>query len=217
LDRKSVMVIGLGRFGSALAKKLVEFEQRVIGVDKVRSRVEEMADVVDIAVQLDSTDPEALIKAGVKECDVAVVTIGENIEASVLTTSILRDLKIPRVIARANNVLHARVLARVGAHRVIFPERDMGQRLAEIIVHPWISDFTALGGKFLIGELPAPKSLCGKTLAELNFSTTYNIIVLLVRRGESFVFPRGSTQLYEGDKLIVAGFPEDVKKFKEFS
>ncbi len=154
-----VLVVGLGRFGQALCRSLQEQKHQVIAVDRSRQSVEEMADIADIAVQADATDAEALEKVGAKEADVAVVAIGGNIEASILATTILKDLGVPEVVSRAQNNIHARVLARVGATRVVFPEKDMGERLASLMMHPWMSHFAQLpGSPFYVGEIsPLPE------------------------------------------------------------
>jgi len=157
--QKIVLVAGLGRFGQSLCKTLAEQGRQVIALDRSRQSVEEMADIVDLAVQADVTDLEALVKVGAKEADIGIVAIGGNIEASILATTILKDLEIPYVIARAQNTVHARVLARVGANRVVFPERDMGERLALLLVHPWMSHFAQVpGSRFYVGEIrPLPE------------------------------------------------------------
>ena len=161
-EEKVILVVGLGRFGQALCRTLVEQKRQVIAVDRSRQPVEEMAEVVDLAVQADATDMDALAKVGAKEADIAVVAIGGNIEASILATTILKDLGVPHVIARAENAVHARVLARVGANRVVFPEKDMGERLALLLLHPWMSHFAQLPGSLVhVGEIGALPVMVG--------------------------------------------------------
>lgn len=211
---KVILVVGLGRFGQALCRALVEQDNQVVGVDRARQPVEEMAEVVDLAVQADATDMDALAKVGAKEADIAVVAIGGNIEASILATTILRDLGVPHVIARAENAVHARVLARVGANRVVFPEKDMGERLALLLVHPWMSHFAQLPGSLVhVGEIRPLPEMEGKTLAELDFRTRYNAVVLNVNReGQRFI-PRADTVIEQGDRILVAGLREDLEKW----
>ena len=211
---KVILVVGLGRFGQALCRALVEQDNQVVGVDRARQPVEEMAEVVDLAVQADATDMDALAKVGAKEADIAVVAIGGNIEASILATTILRDLGVPHVIARAENAVHARVLARVGANRVVFPEKDMGERLALLLVHPWMSHFAQLPGSLVhVGEIRPLPEMEGKTLAELDFRTRYNAVVLNVNReGQRFI-PRAATVIEQGDRILVAGLREDLEKW----
>ena len=135
-EKKSFLIVGLGRFGFSLCEKLVELGQSVIGVDQLAGPVAEMSEKIDVAAQLDVSDESALIKVGAKAVDIAIVTIGASLENSILCTSILVDLGIPLVVARANSALHAKILARVGAHRIVFPEWDMGHKVAENFVYP---------------------------------------------------------------------------------
>lgn len=212
--QKVILVVGLGRFGKALCKTLVEKKNQVIAVDRLRQPVEEVAELVDLSVQADATDVEALTKVGTKEADIAVVAIGESIEASVLATTILKDLGVPHVISRAQNALHARVLARVGADRVVFPERDMGERLALLMVHPWLSHFAQLpGSRFYVGEIKPLPEMEGKTLVELDFRTRYNAVVLNVNRSGEMFIPRGDTLIESNDRILVAGLREDLEKW----
>lgn len=217
-EKKMVLVVGLGRFGAALCERLVALRQYVVAVDKVRSRVELLADDVDLTAQLDATDEEALVKVGVREADVAVVAIGENTEASILATAILRELGVPYVMARAQTALHARVLARVGAHRVIFPERDMGMRVADHFVFPWLSQFSQVpGSELLVGKTAPRPEMIGKSLAELNFRNEYNAVVLLVdRQGEQFI-PRADTVVEATDQLFISGKSDEINQWVQGS
>ena len=209
---KTVLVVGLGRFGSALCERLAALGQRIIGVDHIRANVEALAEIVDLAAQLDATEEEALVKVGAKEADVAVVAIGEHIEASILATTILRGMGISLVMARAQNALHARVLAQVGAHRVIFPERDMGVRIAELVVHPWLNKFASVpGSDFLVGRAPVLEEMWGKTLQELSFRSRYNALVLMVSRRGSQILPTASTVLEPEDEIFIASRSEDLQ------
>ena len=215
---KSFLVIGLGRFGQALCGRLVDLGQRVVGVDKVRAHVEEMAERLDLAAQLDAADEEALVKVGAREADVAVVAIGEGIEASVLATAILRDLGVPLVVARAIDPLHAKVLQRVGAHRILSPERDMGLSMAEQLVHPWMAQFTALHQTdFLVGEVSPLEEMTGRTLQDLRFTHRYQTMILLVERGGTRFLPRADTVILPTDRLWVAGRQEDLSRWLDGS
>ncbi len=210
--KRTCIVVGLGRFGKAVCERLTELGESVIGVDRVRARVEEMSEVIDLAAQLDATDEDALVKAGAREADVAVVAIGESIEASILATTILIGLKVPVVTARAQNALHARVLARIGASRVFFPERDLGHRVADQISHPVLAQFTELpGSDFLVGEIAPLDEMVGKSLMELEFRSRYNAVILLVKRGENSFLPRADTVLERSDSLVVAARRQNLK------
>jgi len=209
---RTCIVVGLGRFGKAVCERLTELGESVIGVDRVRARVEEMSEVIDLAAQLDATDEDALVKAGAREADIAVVAIGESIEASILATTILIGLGVPVVTARAQNALHARVLARIGASRVFFPERDLGQRVADQISHPVLAQFTELpGSDFMVGEISPLKEMVGKNLMELEFRSRYNAVILLVKRGESNFLPKADTVLERSDSLVVAARRQNLR------
>ncbi|MGC9490325.1 MAG: potassium channel family protein [Thermovirgaceae bacterium] len=210
--KKTCIVVGLGRFGKAVCERLTELGESVIGVDRVRARVEEMSEVIDLAAQLDATDEDALVKAGAREADIAVVAIGESIEASILATTILIGLDVPVVTARAQNALHARVLAKIGASRVFFPERDLGKRVADQISHPVLEQFTELpGSDFLVGEIAPLEEMAGKSLVELEFRSRYNAVVLLVKRGESSFLPKADTVIEKSDRIVVAARRQNLR------
>jgi len=212
-DKKSYLIVGLGRFGTSLCEKLAELGQSVIGVDSLSAPVLEMSDKISVAAQLDVTDVNALIKVGAKEVDVAIVTIGEAIEKNILSTSILVDLGVPFVIARASNMLQAKVLSRVGAHKVVFPEWDMGHRIAESLVYPWYSQFTKIeGGDFVFGEIAVLPEMIGKNMTDLFFSQRYNVIVTLIEHDGKQTFPSSKRVFEEGDKLWVLGHRDSVDK-----
>lgn len=215
-NKKTFLVVGLGRFGRAVCERLVELGDSVIAVDKVRARIEEITDKVDVAAQMDATDEEALKKIGAKEVDGAIVAIGSNIEASILATTLLIGMEVPYVAARANSAIHARVLARMGAQKVFFPERDFGFKVAEQVSKPALSNFIELpGSDFLIGEIASREEMVDKTLAELEFRNRYNAVVLLIKRGTDKFVPRADTRLGREDKLIVAAYREDLDKLIE--
>lgn len=209
--KQTILVAGLGRFGTALCEQLSALSQNIVAVDADKERVAAVSDYVDIAAQADATDEDALVKVGAKEADVGVVAIGESLEASVLATTILKGLGIPVVIARAQSAIHARILSRVGAQKVIFPERDIGKRVAEQIVHPWITSFSQIGGSpFFVGEVAPLAEMVGKTLSELHFRKTYGVMVLLFSRDGEFIFPTADTVIGGGDRLLISGERDDI-------
>ena len=213
-DKKSFLIVGLGRLGMMLCERLTELRQSVVGVDSRAEPVMEMADKIDVAAQVDVADEVSLVKAGAKEVDVAIVTIGEAVENSILCTSILVDLGVPIVIARAANKLHARVLERVGAHKVIMPESDMGRRLADNLVYPWYSDFKQLdGGNFVFGKIAPTPDMIGHTIAELHFSQRYQVIIVLMEFSDgSQEFPHADRPFEKDDKLWIIGRRKFVDK-----
>lgn len=209
--KKSFLIVGLGRFGISLSEKLVELGQSVIGVDELAGPVAEMSEKLDVAAQLDVADESALIKVGAKEVDVAIVTIGASLEKSILGTSILVDLGVPMVVARANSAMHAKILARVGAHRIVFPEWDMGLKMAENFVYPWYSKFTKIdGGDFYFGKVAPLPEMVGNTMAELRFSQRYKVIVILLEQNGKQEAPSPIRPFLETDGLWVLGHKEDM-------
>ncbi len=213
-SKKTVIVAGLGRLGVSLCDKLSEMQQYVIGVERNASRVKEMADRIDICAQMDATDEDALVRIGAKEADIAVVTIGENIEASIMATTILKGYNIPYLVARAQNSLHARILAKLGANRVIFPEKEIGERVAEQIVDPWLTDFSQLPGSgFLIGEISPVKEMIGRSLVDLHFRSEYNATVILIRKNGKYLLPGPDTVIDGKDKLLLAGYKGNMRKW----
>lgn len=215
-EKKTFLVVGLGRFGVSLCEKLTELGQTVIGADIDAVPVNEMSDKIDVAVQVDPADEGALSKIGAKEADVAIVTIGEALENSILSTSILVDMGVPLVIARASNPLHAKVLKRVGAHKVIMPEWDMGQRVAEHLVYPWYASFKRIdGGDFLLGKITPTYEMVGHTMADLRFSQKYNVVVVLLEDvGKQFT-PSPARPFKETDRLWVLGHKSFVEALVE--
>ena len=213
VSKKTFLIVGLGRFGTSLCEKLSDLGQTVIGVDSLSAPVVEMADKIDVAAQVDVADEASLVKVGAKEVDVAVVTIGEAIEKSILCASILVDLGVPFVIARASNPLHAKVLRRVGVHKIVAPELDMGRRTAENLVYPWYANFNRIdGGDFVLGKISPLPEMVGMSMAELRFSQRYNVIVMLFESDGTQSAPSASRLFEKEDKLWVLVHMKDVDK-----
>ncbi len=160
MARRQFAVIGLGRFGSAMATTLAELGHDVIGVDGDAERVRALADTITQAVELDATDERALRSVGIQDVDVAVVSIGENIESSLLVVMQLRELGVKTIVAKAVTPLHGKILEKLGVSRVIFPEREMAVRIAHGLVMPNVIDYIELSRDFSIVELPAPSQTC---------------------------------------------------------
>jgi trk system potassium uptake protein TrkA len=211
------LVIGLGRFGGALATTLVELGHEVLGVDADAKLVQDYADELTHVVQVDSTDPEAMVQIGCGEFETAVVAIGTNVEASILTTSVLVDLGVRRIVAKAITAAHGRILERVGAHRVVFPERDMGVRVGHTLTGRTI-DYIQLDPGFALVESTAPIEIVGKTLAQAEVRRRYGITVVCVKpAGGSFTYATPETVVREGDVLVVAGETPRVEAFAELA
>jgi trk system potassium uptake protein TrkA len=207
------LVIGLGRFGGALAETLVAQGYEVLGVDVDPRIVQHYADELTHVVQCDSTDPEALAQIGAGEFRTAVVAIGTNIEASILTASVLVDLGIQKIIAKAITQPHGRILERVGAHRVIFPERDMGLRVGHTLTGRTI-DYIQLDPGFALVETVAPSEIVGKTLAGAEVRRRYGITVVCIKpAGGTFTYATPDTVVHEGDVLVVAAETRRAEAF----
>ena len=189
MGKRSFAVIGLGRFGSAMATTLAESGHEVIGVDGSEDRVRGMADVLPLAVQLDATDEKALLSAGIQDVDVAVVSIGENIESSLLVVMQLHELGIQAIVAKAVTPLHGRILEKLGVTRVIFPEREMAIRIAHSLVMPNVIDYIELSRDFSIVEVPAPEIFVGRSLKQLELRPKYGLTLIAIKRRSA---PRGA-------------------------
>jgi trk system potassium uptake protein TrkA len=175
-------VIGLGRFGSAMAMTLTELGHDVIGVDGNAERVRQLADTITSAVELDATDERALRAVGIQDVDVAVVSIGENIESSLLVVMQLHELGIGTIVAKAVTPLHGRILEKLGVSRVIFPEREMAIRTAHALVMPNVIDYIELSRDFSIVEVPAPELFVDRTLKQLELRPKYGLTLIAIKR-----------------------------------
>jgi trk system potassium uptake protein TrkA len=209
------LVIGLGRFGGGLATTLAELGHDVLGVDVDPKLVQSFANVLTHVVEADSTDMDAMRQVGAGDFTTAVVAIGTEIEASILTTSVLVDLGVPKIVAKAVTEAHGTILERVGAHRVIFPERDMGVRVGHSLAGAMI-DYFQLDPGFALVETTAPRVIVGKTLAEAEVRRRYGITVVCVKpEGGSFTYATPDTVVQEGDILVVAGETARAEAFGE--
>lgn len=208
--KKQFLVLGLGRFGASLAESLCRMGHEVLAVDAREDRVAEIASHVTQAIQADATDENALEALG-HHYDAAVVAIGTDVRASVLVTVLCKERGIPCVIAKAVDELHARVLRKVGADRVVFPERDMGERVAKSMVLPNILDMAELSGEYRLAEVRVPAAWAGKTLVEINVRRNFGVSVLAIHRGETFMAsPGAEARLQTGDVLLVLGRQKEI-------
>ena len=208
-----MLVVGLGRFGGAVADELVKLGFEVLGVDGDGRRVQEMSDRLTHVVQADTTSVEVLRQLGAADFKSAVVGIGTDIEASILTTAGLADLGVPTIWAKAVTASHGRILERIGADHVVFPEHDMGQRVAHL-VGGGIIDWFQLDPNFALVETVAPAEMTGRTLAEVGVRARYGVTVVCVKpAGQGFTYATADTVLQEGDVLVVAGPTDAAESF----
>lgn len=208
-----VLVLGLGRFGFAVAKSLVRLGHDVLGVDEDVNLVQRYASEFTHVVAADTTDTEALQQVGAEQFDRAVVGIGTDIEASVLTVLSLVELGVTEVWAKAINAKHARILERVGATHVVRPESAMGERVAHMVTGAMI-DYIEFDDGFSIARTRAPRLAAGRTLLESGLRARFGVTVVGVkRRGEDFTYARPETSIEGSDELIVSGPTRKVETF----
>lgn len=214
---KQFAVVGLGRFGSSVAKTLYDLNHDVMAIDMDEERIQDNINNVTHAVQVDSTDEVALKSLGVRNFDVVVVAIGQNIQASILTTLILKELGVEIVVVKAQNQLHAKVLYKIGATKVIFPERDMGVRVAHNLVTPNILDYIELSEEYSIVEVVASQKMVDKTLIELDIRARFGCSVMAIKQDSHInVAPSATDTIKQGNILVVIGHNKDLRRFEEF-
>jgi trk system potassium uptake protein TrkA len=207
------MVVGLGRFGASLATTLVAMGHEVLGVDTDPVIVQRFSTVLTQTVEADTTDVTVLRQLGAAEFPCAVVGIGTGIEASVLTVTALGDLGVPNIWAKAITEAHARILERVGAHHVISPEKEMGERVAHLVTGRMI-DYLELDPGFALVETAAPAEMVGRSLTELSFRSRYGVTVVCIKpAGSVFTYATPDTVIGEGDTLLVAGESRRAEAF----
>jgi trk system potassium uptake protein len=210
---ETIVLVGLGRFGSALAEQLLELGNEVLGIDRSPQLVAAASGQLTYVVEGDATDPELLRQLGVAEVRHAVVAIGDDIQSSILATAALADLGIPDIWAKAVTGQHARILERVGATYVVFPERDMGRRVAHRVAGNVLEYFQVDEG-FVLVEQQVPQRFIGRTLAQSGIRAETRLNVVSVQSaGGGFRDAGPDTVLHEGDVLLVAGTTDDVQRY----
>ncbi|MNJ38395.1 potassium channel family protein [Paenibacillus fonticola] len=213
--KQQFVVIGLGRFGSSLSLELMDLGYEVLGVDLNEEVVDDMSNYLTHAVVADATDEEVLKSFGVRNFDCGIVAIGSDIQMSILAAIQLKELGIKTVVAKAISVLHGRALEKLGVDRVIFPERDMGVRVAHQLVTPNLLDYIQLSKEYSIVELRVPDSLVGKTLGEINPRVNYGCsVVALHKQTGVIVAPTAMDILSSGDIMVLIGSNDNIDKFE---
>ncbi|MFZ5586020.1 MAG: potassium channel family protein [Thermodesulfobacteriota bacterium] len=210
-----VAVIGLGNFGASLARRLTELGHHVSVVDADPKAVNRIADAAEQAVVADATDRLTLEEIGVNLMDAAVVSLGDNLGASIMATLHLKEMKIKRIVAKAISPDHEKILKRVGATDVVFPERDVALRLADTLSHPNLLDYLPLGHDFSVAELAPPPEFVGKTIMQLDLRRSHHLNVIAVRelvpeRISVIIAP--DYVVKDSDILVVVGRREDIEK-----
>ncbi len=210
------VIIGLGRFGSSLARELTKLGYEVLGIDKDEEAVQEMSQVLTHAVVAECTDEEVLRSLGVRNFDCGVVAIGDDIQASILTAILLKDLGVKQVVAKAMTELHGRVLEKIGVDRVVYPERDMGIRVAHQLVSPNLLDYIELSKEYTIAELTVPKCLNGVSLMDLNPRGRFGCSIVAINKEKGIIIaPEATDILAEKDVMVIIGTNKQIDHFEE--
>lgn len=209
------IVIGLGRFGGALGTTLIDMGHEVLGIDTDPARVQELSGVLTHVAEADTTSVKALRQLGVADAVTVAVCIGTDVEASVLTTAALSDLGVPNIWAKAFTEPHGRILSRVGAHNVVFPEAEMGTRVAHLLTGEFIEYF-ALDDDFVLIETVAPPWLVDVPLGDTNLRRDYKVTVVCTKPAAGvFTYAESATVLSRNDLIVVAGHRADVDRFAD--
>ena len=214
---KRVVVIGLGIFGFNIAKDLYENGIEVIAVDKNKDVIQKIKDFSTKAVLADGTDKEVMESVGIQEDDLVIISFGEDLAASTLTTLHLKEMKVKNIIVKAPNEDHKRVLERVGATEVIIPEREMADKVAKSIISPNVLDYIPLSEDYTICEIAPPRSFIGKTIGELRLRSKYHIEVIAAKEllpDRITMVPRADFLIKDSDILVAIGKEEDIQKIK---
>jgi trk system potassium uptake protein TrkA len=214
--RHSVMVIGLGRFGSAAARELMALGHEVLAIDMEEARVNELAPDVTHAIQLDASDEDALRAVGAGEFTYAIVAISGSTEASIFATMAIKNLGVKRVIAKAGSNLHGSILERVGADRVVYPEREMGTRVSHTFSISNVIDYIDVAPNFGIVKIHPPASFVGRTLRELDLANRFSLTPIALRRGDDVtVNPHRDDRIAAGDEIILIGLDAKLEELGE--
>ena len=208
---KQFMVLGMGLFGSSLAKALHELGHEVLAVDSDADLVEAIAPYVTQAVQIDATDEAALQELGVRNFDAVIVSIGKKLRDSILVCVIIKELGVPYLIAKATDEIHAKVLRKIGVDRVVFPERDMGVRVAKSLITPNVLEMMEFSGDYRLIEIILPAKWVGNSIIEVDVRRKYGISILAIQRDGQFIVSPSPEALFEtGDILLVLGKKDDI-------
>jgi len=213
--KKQIVVIGLGRFGTSLATTLISMGHDVLAIDKNEQRVQNISTQITHAVQADATNETILKELDIGNYDIAVVSIGTAVESSVLSTILLKNLGVRYVIARANSDLHGSILEKIGADTVVYPEREMGTSLAQVVTLSGVSDYMSIAQGYGVSKLRVPKYLTGVTLSDVGFGVKgkFEVAVLLIlREAEVLITPAQAEVIKPGDILILAGQDDNIEK-----
>lgn len=213
--KKQIAVIGLGRFGGTVCEELQKLGVEVLAVDANEQKVNEYVSIATHAVTAQGTDEKALEALGIRNFDCVIVAIGDDLQASILTTLLLKEQGVKEVWVKAKNDYHDRVLRKIGADRIIHPERDMGEKIAQYILSDNIMDFIELSPEYSIVEVAAMKRVVGKTLATLDFRAKYGCNIIAIKRNDKMIVsPTADEVIKEDDLLVVIGANKDIARLR---
>lgn len=214
--KKEFAVIGLGRFGGSICRTLAEEGMEVMAIDNNEERVNQFAMIASHAVVGDTTDESVLKSLGIRNFDHVIVAIGDDIQSSILTTLILKELGVKNITVKAQNDYHEKVLLKIGADHVVHPERDMGKRIAQKVISNSVLDYLELSDQHSIVEIVASGKLDGYSLIDLDIRAKYGINIVAIKRGDDIlVSPQASEVIKKGDILIVIGADADINRFEK--
>ncbi|WP_338753827.1 TrkA family potassium uptake protein [Bacillus sp. FJAT-52991] len=214
--KKEFVVIGLGRFGGSICRALAEQGMEVMAIDVDEDRVNEFASIASHAVVADTTDESVLKSLGIRNFDHVIVAIGDDIQSSILTTLILKEIGVQRITAKAQNDYHEKVLRKIGADQVVHPERDMGKRIANNMISNNVLDYLELSDEHSIVEIVANELLAGNSIIDLDIRARYGINIVAIKRGrEVIVSPQAEEPIQKDDLLIVIGADSDISRFEK--
>ncbi|MBN8191632.1 TrkA family potassium uptake protein [Bacillus sp. NTK074B] len=214
--KKEFVVIGLGRFGGSIVRSLTDQGMEVMAIDQDEDKVNEFSSIASHAVVADSTDESVLKSLGIRNFDHVIVAIGDDIQSSILTTLMLKEIGVKKITVKAQNDYHEKVLRKIGANQVVHPERDMGRRIAHNIISNNVLDYLELSDEHSIVEIVANENLSGNSLIDLDIRAQFGInIVAIKREKDIIVSPQADEQIRVGDILIVIGADTDINRFEK--
>ena len=214
--KKEFAVIGLGRFGGSIVEELNELDANVLAIDSDQERVKDFQDIATQSVIADTTEESVLKDLGLRNFDHVIVAIGDNIQSSILTTLLLKDIGVKKVTVKAQSMYHARVLEKIGADFVVHPERDMGRRIAHKMMSSSVLDYLELSDEFSVVEYLAGKKLAGRSILELDIRATYGISIIAIKRDDSIIIsPDPNLEIERDDILIAIGGDGDLTAFEK--
>lgn len=215
---KKFMVIGLGNFGFQVARSLFEDGSEVIAIDSNRDRVQEIRDFCTRGIVADAENKDFLQSVGAQEMDGVILSMGDNISQSIITTLLLKELNVKYLIAKANDPEHGKALRKVGADRVIFPEQEVAIKLAQRLTSPSILDTLELGGEYVLTELLPPMEFVGQSLMEVNLRRVYNLFVVAIKEAvpeQVTVLPPAEYVIKDSDTLVILGSTSDIERLNK--